>query len=342
VPAPPAESSDQTRAELAELRLLQSVRSPLLNTAAAFWNGVPATQRWTELTQSLAGQYRIPGQYQSRLHAIVAALAQEAGQARLVAGANYRSDVTAGLALGAAVGEKAVARAKADGFDTKWTGSVPTGPGYWIQPQGVEPIAVTASSWKPWMMTSSSQFRSAPPPAFGSPEFKAGLDELKRINISLSPTERATAVWWGTMSAGHWQRVAHDLIARDKLSTPRAARILSFLNAALQDASIACFEAKYTYWTIRPYQADPTILPLIAEPSHPSYPAGAGCAWGAAGEVLAYYFPQDAARLHTMQQEAVTSRIFAGIHFRFDLEAGMEIARRVTELMIQRDRMNDQ
>src|SRR5262249_56503368 len=53
-PAPPAETSDQTTTELAELRQLQKERSPITNTAIQHYNAVPATQRWHELAFALA------------------------------------------------------------------------------------------------------------------------------------------------------------------------------------------------------------------------------------------------------------------------------------------------
>jgi membrane-associated phospholipid phosphatase len=54
VPAPPAETSDQTTAELAELRQLQQERSPSANTAIQHYNAVPAAQRWHDLAFALA------------------------------------------------------------------------------------------------------------------------------------------------------------------------------------------------------------------------------------------------------------------------------------------------
>src|SRR5438874_4598781 len=54
VPAPPAETSDQAKAELAELRQLQKERSPSANTAIQYYNAVPATQRWHDLAHTLA------------------------------------------------------------------------------------------------------------------------------------------------------------------------------------------------------------------------------------------------------------------------------------------------
>ncbi len=202
VPAPPAETSDQTKAELAELRQLQKERSPSANTAIQYYNAVPATQRWHDLAFALARAEKQSPNRQARLaailhtalhdaviatwaakyqfnrkppsqmapdvtpvvlitgevaapepsypseHAAIAgtavgiltaffpkeeanlkAMAAELGQTRLLMGANYRSDIDAGFALGQAVAQKALARAATDGSDAKWTGTVPTGPG---------------------------------------------------------------------------------------------------------------------------------------------------------------------------------------------------------------------
>src|SRR4029453_1642056 len=49
------------------------------------------------------------------------AMAAEAGQTRLLMGANYRSDIDAGFTLGQAMAQKALARAATDGSDAKWT-----------------------------------------------------------------------------------------------------------------------------------------------------------------------------------------------------------------------------
>src|SRR3954447_7477675 len=63
--------------------------------------------------------------------ALFATLAEEAAMSRLLAGVQYRSDVTAGLELGRAVAARVIERAKSDGTDAQWTGTVPTGPGLW-------------------------------------------------------------------------------------------------------------------------------------------------------------------------------------------------------------------
>jgi hypothetical protein len=55
------------------------------------------------------------------------ALADDAANTCLQAGAYYRSDVAAGLALGRAVGRYAVDRGRADGSDSDWNGKRPAG-----------------------------------------------------------------------------------------------------------------------------------------------------------------------------------------------------------------------
>ena len=97
-------------------------------------------------------------------------MAEQAGWSRVLAGLQYPSDYYAGLALGRSVAEQVIAKAKADGSDAVWTGTVPTGPCKWI---GTNPGNVTAANWKPLLLSAPSQFRPAPPPACDSPEVLA-------------------------------------------------------------------------------------------------------------------------------------------------------------------------
>src|SRR5262249_3123872 len=84
-----------------------------------------------------------------------AAKAEEAGRSRVLAGVQYPSDISAGLELGRRVAARVIERGKGDGSDTKWTGSVPTGPGKW---NGTNPILPQMATWKPgcWPPLASS------------------------------------------------------------------------------------------------------------------------------------------------------------------------------------------
>jgi hypothetical protein len=52
--------------------------------------------------------------------------------------------------------------------------------------------------------------------------------------------------------------------------------------------------------------------------------------------VLAYLFPHDALALNALGNEAGESRLWAGIHFRSDIDAGLALGRAVANLVIER------
>lgn len=103
---------------------------------------------------------------------------------------------------------------------------------------------------------------------------------------------------------------------------------------------VACWDGKYTYWAIRPFQLDPDVRTLFPTPNHPSYPAAHACQSGANATILSYLFPSEASRFTAMAEQAGESRIWAGIHYRSDVVAGFELARKVAGAVIQRARMD--
>jgi membrane-associated phospholipid phosphatase len=261
------------------------------------------------------------------------AMAQEAAESRLRAGLQYRSDVTAGLALGRAVAARAIERGRGDGSDAVWTGSVPTGPGRW---QGTNPITPLAGTWRSWTLARGDEFRPPAPPAHDSQQLAAEVAELR--GLQRTPVMTGAAMFWevavgGGRSYAYWNEVARRMILEHRLdaSPPRAARVLAVTTIALNDAYIACWDAKYTYWAIRPSQLEPQIRPLFPPPNHPSYPSAHSCLSAAVTGVLTAMFPDNAAAFEAMRAEAGEARIWAGIHYRSDIVAGSEIGRRVAE-----------
>ena len=407
VPAPPADTSDQTKAELNELRLLQAVRSPTLNRVAENWNGLAGNKAWTDVSlriplhptrrgriiaymhtamlDAVVAAYRAknthnrqaPAQLAADLTASVAAvagepsypsehaaiagaasavlayftpaeakkyeaMAQEAAFSRLIAGTNYRSDVEAGLALGRAVAAKAIARAEADGAGPDLItapGTMPTGPGFWVGSTTVDPLKGT---WKPWLMTSGSQLRPGPPPAYGSPEFNAALAEVKHLATTVTDSERAiSAFWLAAIPYVPFFDTAYALMAQEKTSVARAARIMAHIATSTDDALIACWDAKFHYWFLRPSMADPTIPLLTPNPPYPDYTSGFSALAGAMSESIGYFFPQEAARLSQIAEQIAIMRVYQGIHYRFAVEAGLKQGRQAAQLGAERDKAND-
>jgi membrane-associated phospholipid phosphatase len=103
------------------------------------------------------------------------------------------------------------------------------------------------------------------------------------------------------------------------------------------DGLIGCWDAKYTYWFIRPPQADLAITTVFPLPNHPSYPSGHSCGSSAAVTVLEHLFPQRASELHGWLTELGLSRMYAGIHYRFDIDTGGQLGTAVGEWAIARD-----
>jgi PAP2 superfamily protein len=144
----------------------------------------------------------------------------------------------------------------------------------------------------------------------------------------------------GTRGYYWWHEQVAEQIVLHGLDTnpPRAARAHALESAAQYDAMVACWDAKYAYWAIRPFQLDPEVKTLFPTSNHPSYPAAHACQSGANGIILSYLFPSEASRFMALAQQADKSRIWAGIHYRSDVVAGFELARKVAEAAIQRAR----
>jgi hypothetical protein len=112
------------------------------------------------------------------------------------------------------------------------------------------------------------------------------------------------------------------------------------MSVAAHDGLIACWDAKYTYWAARPSMLDASIVTLFPNPAHPTYPSAHAMFDGPYAAVLSYLFPRDADYFAAQAREAGDSRLWAGIHFKSDIEAGLEIGRRVGERVIEYARNN--
>lgn len=256
-------------------------------------------------------------------------------------------DFARGEAVGRQVGADAIARAITDDFDQPWTGTVPVGLGLWVSsakpPQ--PPVNAQLPGMRPFFLRSADQFRPAPPPAFGSPSFLAALAEVRHISDTRTAEQVAIALFWargaGTSSiSGFWNVIAAGWIEESGLREREATHVFALVDAAMMDAAIGCWDAKLTYWFIRPPQADPaiTLIPAIGLPNHPSYPSAHTCFSGAAAEMLSAFFPTKTDSLDAMVHEAGLARMYAGIHYRFDVDVGQQLGRQVARFAAEGDR----
>jgi membrane-associated phospholipid phosphatase len=253
-------------------------------------------------------------------------------------GARAHPSFTRGVALGQAAGAEILQHVMSDGFTTPWTGTIPVGPGLWTTTV-LPPAGGTLGNVTPYFIDSAEQFRPAPPPAYLSAEFNADLAAVLAIRTNLTTAQNAIALGWayggGTYTpVGYWNHLASMYVAAAGMDEAAAARVFGLMGASVFDAMITTFSAKYFYWTLRPHQAEPAITRSFAVPNYPAYPSGHGSVSAASARVLAHFFPDRAAELNALVEEAAMSRIYAGIHFFFDMTAARASAEAVADWVI--------
>jgi hypothetical protein len=254
------------------------------------------------------------------------------------------TDFAAGADVGRAVGANVVASAATDGFTNSVAGvTIPVCAGCWVSAPGKLPVFPRLAEMRTFFLLSSSQFRPGAPPAFGSPEFETALAEVRYYSDNRTHVEDSLAKFWAspngfTNSAqSYTNQVAVEEITKFHLDEIRAAHVLAIMNMVAMDAFIASHDAKYTYWMIRPPQADPDIVLAIPLPNHPSYTSNHAAVTGSSMAVLAALFPSDASYLNGLADQAALSRIYGGIHYRFDMDAGLALGRTVASYALAHD-----
>jgi membrane-associated phospholipid phosphatase len=264
---------------------------------------------------------------------VFTSLAEEAARSRLFAGTQFPSDVVAGLQLGRAVASAVIAFAKADGSDAPVTMSYPLSAGVWGNPNPVTPLA---GSWRPWVLASGSALRPGSPPAPGSADATDQFADVK--NLPRTNATNHSAWFWQPSFITPWLDTVHREIFEHgwNANPPRAARAYALAAVSQHDATIACWDTKYTYLELRPSMADPTITPLFSNPAHPGFPSGHACASGSIAAVLGYLFPADADTMTAQAMDAGLSTFYAGIHTRQDVDTGLALGRAVGQKVVER------
>jgi membrane-associated phospholipid phosphatase len=274
-----------------------------------------------------------------------------------------------GIAVGQEAAQSILALRADDHADAPYIPYTPgTGPAaYQLTPPSYGPPILT--QWPfvtPFGMTSGSQFRAPPPPALTSAEFTAAYDEVKSIGAADSTTRTALqteiAHFWDMPAFAQWNEITQNVASSQPTTLAQDARLFALVNMAMADATIAQFDTKYTYNYVRPVTAirngdnlgnpdvsgDPTWTPLIVTPAHPSYQSGHANTGTAAATILADFFGPSltfsvgshnafipAGLTHTWTtfeaaaQENALSRIYGGIHWRFDAVVGMATGRAI-------------
>jgi hypothetical protein len=203
-----------------------------------------------------------------------------------------------GIAAGTAAAQAMIDARKDDGrFGPSQFVPNPN-PGFFdpVAPNGTTVLDPTpwVGGVKPFLMQSSSQFRSAGPLALNSPAYAAEVNEVKALGgdgvvtpSARTATQTYIAKWWQSNPVASWNGVARQLIARNHLDAADSARLLAMQNLAAADAAINDWNDKYHFSFWRPFQAirraaddgnsatspDLTWTPLLTAP-YPDHVSG--------------------------------------------------------------------
>jgi hypothetical protein len=279
-----------------------------------------------------------------------------------------------GIRVGQTVADLILTLRSADGSGAQPTpyvfGNAPgdyqsTPPNFPAQPQFTQWPGVT-----PFALESGSQFRPGPPPALTSDTYRDAFNEVKAFgstNGTASSADQAlTGRFWNGAIQNYWNEIAQTAALAHGLTTAQSARLFALLNLTVADTVIAFYDAKYTYNFWRPITAiraadtdnnpktvaDLNWLPEVGNTTpDPSYPGAHAAISAAASDVLISFLREDdfdysvtsevlpgAERsfdtFTAAAQEVTLSRIFAGVHFRFDLTAGSRLGHDVAGFVL--------
>jgi membrane-associated phospholipid phosphatase len=240
-----------------------------------------------------------------------------------------------------------------------------TPPNFPKQPQFTHWSRVT-----PFALEAADQFRPGGPPKLTSDRYSDAFEQVKSLGIAGSTTATAdqalTGRFWNGAIQNYWNEITQTAALAHDLTTAQNARLFALLNLSFADAVIAFYDAKYTYNFWRPVtairaaatdgnpdtDADPNWLPEVGNTTpDPSYPGAHAVIAAAGAEVLISFFHKHhfdfdvtsevlpgVVRSFTSfpaaAEEATLSRIFAGVHFLFDLTTGQRLGDDVADFVV--------
>lgn len=244
----------------------------------------------------------------------------------------------------------------------------PAGAGVWDPGQSTA-VGLRLPGIKPLALRSASQFRPDGPSPLRGREYAEDFKQVAELGRADSPVrgdeQTQQALFWTDHDLRQWNDGLLALAAARRLDRLDTARMLAMAHVAGGDAMIACFDAKYTYWFWRPYQAipragedgnrrtdaDPAWQPLRTTPNFPEYPSAHACHSAAVSTVLAWFFGTDRIpfsldsratmtlrtyeRFRDVVKDVNLARVLVGFHFFASDQEGAALGRKVADYVIE-------
>lgn len=190
--------------------------------------------------------------------------------------------------------------------------------------------------WIPWVVTDPEVCWPPQPPS-SDQDWNEQISEIKNLKKDLTAEQRDKILFWASQKekgSGDWVVILNDYMFQHQVSLEKMLFVRSQFMKGYYDATIVYFGSKYYYSMIRPKVRDPSITYEVELPNHPSYPAGHSTIASMAETLLSYYFPENREEWRELAEEAGLSRIWAGIHYPIDIQAGNFSGKCVAEAVI--------
>jgi hypothetical protein len=278
---------------------------------------------------------------------------------------------TRGIAVGEAAAAAMIASRTADGRFGSFRFLVGLGAGQWqpVLPAFVNDLSAWLKDVKPFLIESSSQFRSEGPYALTSRRYAKEFNQVKELGSLTSTTRTAdqthAARYWAENQPRTFTRILQTLSAQEELSLVENARLFAMTYTVAADALISVWDDKahWSFW--RPITAireagtdgnpattaDAGWLPLINNPPYPDHPSGLAGVTGAICAVFTEFFDTKHVSLTDtnlggftrswtsypqMAEEVVDARVWSGIHFLNPDRQGREMGEDVAKFSLKR------
>ena len=275
-----------------------------------------------------------------------------------IPGALFGRSIAHGQRVAAAVWQWS----RSDGYDQvhDCAYTAPTGAGLWSPtPPGFEaPIEPCWGELRPFALLSLGMCEPEAHPAYSedpaSEFYRQALEVYETVN-NLTPEQRTIALFWADLAgesptpAGHSLSITAQALEQVEASLDLAAEAIARVGIGESDAFIGCWATKYHYNLLRPVSfindlIDPTWESVLETPPFPAYTSGHSNDVGAASTILTVLFgdgfpitdhtndergfaPRSFGSFFEAADESAISRLYRGIHYRFDIEQGVEQGR---------------
>ncbi|MBU8906694.1 vanadium-dependent haloperoxidase [Desertibacillus haloalkaliphilus] len=166
-------------------------------------------------------------------------------------------------------------------------------------------------------------------------DFNGQLEQVQDTVNKRSAEESKLAEKYKHSPMTVWNDVAVRLIDGYQLAPATGARVMSVLQAAINDAFVVCWYFKYLYDIARPVHLDDSLHTVIQTPTHPTYPSGHATVAGCAQTIINYFFPLERERVNEIATDSANSRLYAGVHFPVDNEEGLRLGRQIAQRIVE-------